>query len=398
MLRAEPPEGWRRIWIVALREIRERGGSRSYRISTVLAVLLVVTLVILPTLIGRSKTYHVGLTGAVPPGTAAALAVQTKAVGHQLETITYATVGAGERAVRDKNVDVLLIDGTRLEWRSRSDSTLTAAIANAVQAVHVRQQADRLGIPADQLGSLLVPVTLTSRTIGAAQTTDKDANTIGFIAVGALFMTVSFYAGFVLTGVVQEKSNRVAEVLLARMPAREVLAGKVLGIGAVGLAQFALIAVAAGVTVKVMNHADAPNIPADVLAWTVIWFCLGYFFYSVLYAALGATTSRIEDAQAAIAPVTGMMLLAYLAVIYAEENPDAPATVLLSYLPPTAPLVMTYRVALHAAPAWQLVSSALLMTLAIWALIRVAGRIYSGALLRFGRRLPLRDLWRSTPT
>ena len=218
--------------------------------------------------------------------------MQASAADHQLTTTTYATVGEGERAVRDKNVDVLLIDGTRLEWRSTSDSTLTAAIANALQAVHIREQADRLGITADQLRQLLVPMTLTSRTIGAAHTTDEDANTVGFIAVGALFMTISFYAGFVLTGVVQEKSNRVAEVLLARMPAREVLAGKVLGIGAVGLAQFALIAVAAGVTVRVMNHADAPNIPADVLAWTLVWFCLGYFFYSVVYATLGATTSR----------------------------------------------------------------------------------------------------------
>jgi ABC-type Na+ efflux pump permease subunit len=239
VLRAEPPEGWRRIWIVALREIRERGGSRSYRISTVVAVLFVVAVIVLPSLAGKSKTYHVGFTGVVPPGTAAALAVQAKAVDHQLETTGYATVAEGEHAVRDKKVDVLLVDGTRLEWRSTSDRTLTAAIANAVQAVHLRQQADRLGISADQFGQLLVPVTLTSRTIGAARTTDKDANAVGFIAVGALFMTISFYAGFVLTGV----------------------------------------------------------------------------------------------------------------VMYAEENPDASATVLLSYFPPTAPMVMTYRVALHAAPA-----------------------------------------------
>ena len=91
-----------------------------------------------------------------------------------------------------------------------------------------------------------------------------------------------------------------------------------------------------------------------------------------------------------------MMILAYLAVIYTEENPDTFATVLLSYFPPSAPMVMTYRVALSAAPTWQLVSSALFMAIVIWALIRVAGRIYSGALLRFGSRVPLRDLWHST--
>jgi ABC-2 type transport system permease protein len=396
--RAELPEGWRRIWIVALREIRERGGSRAYRISTVLAVLLVVAVILVPSLIRESKTYHVGLTGAVAAGTVAELGIQAGAVGHQLQTSHYATLDQGERAVRDKKIDVLLVDGSRLEWRTGSDSTLTAVIANALQAVHVRQQAARLGIPAGQLAQLLIPVTLTSRTIGAAHTTDKDANTVGFIAVGLLYMAISFYAGFVLTGVVQEKANRVAEVLLARMPAREVLAGKVLGIGTVGLGQFALIAIAAAVTVRLMNHADAPSIPAGVLGWTLLWFILGYLFYSVVYAALGATTSRIEDAQSAIAPITGLMLLSYFGVIYAEENPDAALTVILSYFPPTAPIVMTYRVAVHAAPGWQIITAALVTALAIWAIMRIAGRIYSGALLRFGGRIPLRDLLRSSTT
>lgn len=398
MLRADLLDGWRRIWIVALREIRERGGSRSYRISTVASVLLIIAVIVLPAAAGQTKTYHVGLAGAVPPGTVTALTAQANAPDEKIDTSRYGTVAEGEHAVRDREVDVLLIDGNRLEWRGTPDSTLTAVIANAVQAIHIREQADRLGISTEEVARLLVPVTLTSRSIGTASNADEDANTVGFIAVGALFMMISFYAGFVLTGVVQEKSNRVAEVLLARMPAREVLAGKVLGIGAVGLAQFALIAVAAGITVQVTSQADAPNIPGDVLAWTVVWFVLGYLLYSVVYAALGATTSRIEDAQSAIAPVTGLLILSYLAVLYAQDNPDAPATVVLSYFPATAPMVMTYRLALGAVPTWQIISSALLMVLVIWALVRIAGRVYSGALLRVGGRVPLRDVWRSTAT
>ena len=398
MLRADLLDGWRRIWIVALREIRERGGSRSYRISTVASVLLIIAVIVLPSAAGQTKTYHVGLAGAVPPGTVTALTAQANATDEKIDTSHYGTVAEGEHAVRDREVDVLLIDGNRLEWRGTPDSALTAVIANAVQAIHIREQADRLGISTEEVARLLVPVTLTSRSIGTASNADEDANTVGFITVGALFMMISFYAGFVLTGVVQEKSNRVAEVLLARMPAREVLAGKVLGIGAVGLAQFALIAVSAGITVQVTNQADAPNIPGDVLAWTVVWFVLGYLLYSVVYAALGATTSRIEDAQSAIAPVTGLLILSYLAVLYAQDNPDAPATVVLSYFPATAPMVMTYRLALGAVPTWQIISSALLMVLVIWALVRIAGRVYSGALLRVGGRVPLRDVWRSTAT
>jgi ABC-2 type transport system permease protein len=396
VLRAELSEGWRRIWIVTLREIRERGGSRSYRISTLVGLLLVVAVIVLPALVGTSKSYRVGYTGQTLPGTVAALRGQARAVDHGIAVARYPTIAAGEHAVRDTKVDVLLVDSERLEWRGRSDSTLTAVVANAVQAAQVRQRANQLGISSDKLARLLVPVTLTSRAIGTARTVDKGANTVGFIAVGALYVAISFYAGFVLTGVVQEKANRVAEVLLARMPAREILAGKVVGIGAVGLAQFALIGLAAGVTVQVAGQADAPRVHAGVLAWTVGWFVLGYLFYSVMYAALGATTSRIEDAQGAIAPVTGLMLLSYLGVIYAEENPDAALTLLLSYFPATAPVVMTYRVAVHAAPTWQIITTALVMGLVIWGLIRLGGRIYSGALLRFGGRVPLRELARTT--
>ena len=395
MLRAEYREGWRRTWIVALREIRERGGSRAYRISTVLGVILVVAIVLVPSLLDKSTTYHVGMSGAVPGGTVTALAEQARAVNHDLEVTHYPSVADGERAVRDKKIDVLLVDGTRLEWRTKSDSTLAAAIANAVQAVHIRDQADRLGISSDKLAQLLVPVSLTSRTLGAAHTADKDANTVGFIAVGLMYLAISFYAGFLLTGVVQEKANRVAEVLLARMPAREILAGKVVGIGVVGLTQLAVIGVSAVTTAAFIGDADAPSIPGDVLAWTCLWFVLGYLFYSVLYAALGATTSRIEDAQAAITPITGLMLLSYFGVIYAEENPDAVVTILLSYFPPTAPVVMTYRLAVHAVPGWQMMTAAICMVIAMWGLIRLAGRIYSGALLRFGGRVPLRDLVRT---
>lgn len=395
MLRADVREGWRRIWVVALREIRERGGSRAYRISTVLGVILVVAIILVPSLLEKSTTYHVGMSGAAPDGVVTALVEQARAVNHGLEVTRYPSVADGERAVRDKKIDVLLVDGTRVEWRTESDSTLTAAIASAVQAVHVRDQADRLGISSDKLAQLLVPVSLTSRTLGAAHTADKDANTVGFIAVGVMYVAISFYAGFVLTGVVQEKANRVAEVLLARMPAREILAGKVVGIGVVGLAQLAVIGGAAVTTAAFRGGADAPSIPGDVLAWTCLWFVLGYLFYSVLYAAIGATTSRIEDAQAAIAPITGLMLLSYFGVIYAEENPDAVVTILLSYFPPTAPVVMTYRVAVHAVPGWQMMTAATFMVIAMWGLIRLAGRIYSGALLRFGGRVPLRDLVRT---
>lgn len=395
MFRSDRVAGWRRVWIVAQREIRERGRTRGFQISTVVVVLLVVAAIVLPSLGGGTTTYHLGLAGTVRTGTVAALHAQASAAHRRIDTTTYATVADGERAVRDRKVDALLVDGSRLEWRRQSDSALTVLVANAMQAVQVREQARRLGISTDQLEQLLVPAALTNRRIGTARTADDETQTVGLVAVGLLFFAISMYGSFVLTGVVQEKSNRVAEVLLARMPAREVLAGKVLGIGALGLAQFALVAATAAITVRAVGDADAPNVPGSVLAWLVVWFVLGYAFYSVVYAALGALTSRLEDAQAASTPVTVLLVSCYFATLFTQDNPDATATTVLSFLPPIAPLTVPLRVALGTAPAWQVLASALVTIAVTWVLVRGAGRVYTGALLRVGGRVAVRDAWRS---
>ncbi len=395
MWRADRVEGWRRVWVVAHREIRERGGSRGFLISTVIVVLLVVAGIVLPSMVsGGTSSYHLGVAGDVPAGTVEAVSWQAKAVDIQIKTTTYGTVADGERAVRDKQVDALLVDGSRLEWRRASDSELTALVTNAMQAVNIREQSQRLGISAEQLDQLLVPVTVTSRRIGTISTADDETQTVAMIGILLLFSAITIYGSFVLTGVVQEKSNRVAEVLLARMPAREVLAGKVLGIGSLGLGQFALIAVAAAISVRVVG-ADAPNVSGSVLAWLVVWFVVGFAFYSVVYAALGALTSRLEDAQSASAPVTYLFIAFFWATLFVQDYPDGVAATLLSFFPPTAPLTMPMRFALGAAPTWQVIASALLTSAAAFALVRVGGRIYSGALLRVGGRVPLREAWRS---
>jgi len=394
--RADRLQGWRRIWIMARREIRERGRSRGVLISTAVAVVLVVGAIIVPSLIAGTTTYDVGLAGAVPQGTASALTAQAAAADRQVDVHHYASVVDGEQAVRDRTVDVLLVDGTRLEWRGQPDSTLAGLVSGAVQSVQVRVQAARLGISTDQLGQLLVPVALSNRQVGGAGTVTPEALGVAIVALVALLMAISFYGSFVLTGVVQEKANRVAEVLLSRMPAREVLSGKVLGIGVVGLAQVSVIALTAALTVRFARGARVPHVPGSVLVWMVVWFLLGYALYSVLFAALGATTSRMEDAQAASAPVTILLTVSYfVAVFYVAQNPDSVGSVVLSFFPPAAPMVMTVRIALGAAPAWQVVASVLVTLAATAGIVRIAGRVYSGALLRTGGRVPIRQLWRS---
>jgi ABC-2 type transport system permease protein len=385
----------RRTWIVAAREVRERSRTRTFRLTTLLGVVGVAALIVVPSLVsGGTTTYKVGLAGTVPDGTVQALVAQAGAGKVKVRTTPYPTVAAGEQAVRDKKADVLLVDATRLEWRLRPDARLSALVGNAVQVVRIRERAAQQGLSVQQVGSLLEPVALSEHVLGSAAGVDQKARDVAFVAVVLMFVAVSVYGQMVLTGVVQEKQSRVAEVLLSRMRPRELLAGKVLGIGALGLAQFALLAVTAGVAMALVDSVDTPHVAVSVWAWLVMWFVLGYALYSVVYAAFGALASRVEDASSAAAPISVVLFGGYFAALSTLESPDSTLAGVLSFIPATAPMAMPLRMTLTHVPVWQVLVAAALTGVTVWLLVRFAGRVYSGAVLRTGTRIPLRAAWR----
>jgi ABC-2 type transport system permease protein len=388
-------EGLRRIWVVADREFVERYKTRAFQLSTLAVVLAMAALIVLPALLsGDAKTHRIGLAGAVAEGTSDAITAQARAADLRVSTRSYDTIATGEQAVRERKVDVLLVDSTRLEWRRQSDAGLATLLANAVQAVHIRDRAAQLGLSMEDVASLLAPVALSSRELGSGPGLGESAQDVAMIATILILLAVTMYGNLVLTGVVQEKQTRVAEVLLARMPPRELLAGKVLGIGAVGLVQFALIIATAAISLRAVDAADTPHVGTSVWVWLVLWFVLGYAFYSVVYAAFGALASRVEDASSIAAPVGVLIFASYFAAMAAVESPESTMTRVLSFVPATAPLVMPVRLTLAAVPTWEVVAAALLTACTVWVLVRLAGRIYTGAVLRTGTRIPLQVAWR----
>ena len=214
-----------------------------------------------------------------------------------------------------------------------------------------------------------------------------------------MFIAINMFGQFVLLGVMEEKSSRVVEVVLSRARPSEVLAGKVLGIGLLGLAELVALGAAALVTVRLVDvpGLDAlPSIGATAVVTMLAWFVLGYTFYAVLYAALGATVSRQEDVQGAAMLPTLLLLPGYFVGLVGLQDPTNAWTHMFSLLPIWAPIVMPARIALGVAPWWEVGLSVALVVLSAWALIVLSGRIYAGAILRIGRKVPLRDAWRST--
>jgi ABC-2 type transport system permease protein len=204
---------------------------------------------------------------------------------------------------------------------------------------------------------------------------------IGFAAALSLYLTLAIYGHWVLTGVVEEKSTRVVEVLLGLVRPYELLAGKTIGILIVAIAQL-LIAVLAAVLAILITGASLPGVAADVVIAAVPLYLAGLVLYSLIYAALGATVSRQADAQSASTPVAILLLVPYLySAIFIPQAPDSVIAKVLSVFPLTSPMIMPARVASGDPSTIELAACYLLLIPAIVLVALIGGRIYSGVIL-----------------
>jgi ABC-2 type transport system permease protein len=389
--------GLRQGWLVAQRELRERSRSKAFLAGLALMLVVVVAAIVVPDVVGDAGpvTRDVGVTGATPEGLPRAIVEQGEAVEVTVRVHHYDDEASGEDAVRDEDIDVLVVDGRRLAWRGEVDERLSIVVTGAIQVDAVQQRAASAGIDPDELLALVAPVPVEDVELGLVAGRSPDNETAAAVMSTLLLLAIVTYGNLVLTGVVEEKTSRVIEVLLARMPARNLLTGKVAGIGLLGFGQFALTAVAALVAAMVVDSVDIPAVSAGVLAWVVAWFVLGYALYAMAYGALGSLASRAEDASSAAGPVSYVLIAAYWASLVAVgEDPDSGWSLLASFFPLTAPFAMPGRVALGVTAGWEPVLSAALSLAAIAGLVVFAGRVYTGAMLHSGPTLRLRDAWR----
>jgi ABC-2 type transport system permease protein len=390
--------GLRQGWLVARREMRERSRSRAFRAGIVIMLVLVVAAIALPELLkGGSVTKHVGFTGATPAGLPALVVDQAKALDVTVRLHHYDDLATGESAVRHQKVDVLVVDAQQLKWRGKPDEWLRAIVTGSIQLVVLQQRAAAAGIDPRQAVALLAPVTVTNQELGLVSGRSPDNEAAAYVMSILLFVAILMYGNLVLTGVAEEKASRVVEVLLARIPARNLLAGKVTGIGLLGFAQLTATALVALVTAMAVGSLHLPAVTAGVLAWVIAWFVLGYAMYAMAYGALGSLASRAEDASTVAGPASYLLIAAYWAAYFAvATDPQSGWSKLASIFPATAPFAMPGRIALGAATWWEPLAATAVTLAAVAGLVVLAGRVYTGAILHRGTTLTLRDAWRGT--
>jgi len=382
----------RLVRLVAGREISTRVRDKAFLISSVIILLLVIGAMAFQVVVASgSSKLTVGVVGdqaVVGP----VLRQQGKAIGDDVTVVVLPDEAAARRAVTNGDVDGALLDPTggapELLVNRSADGRLQAVVQGAVSQVALGRALAQAGV-----GAVDVPkTTVTALAPNADQTGERTG--VAIISVVVLYTLLALFSQFVAQGVVEEKSTRVVELLLATLRPWQLLAGKILGLGVLGLVQIVVVALIGVVGAVAFGVVSFPAQLIGTVVAVVAWFVLGYALYAAVFAAAASLVSRQEDLPSVITP-TSMLLFAGLFIsIRAATDPTGGLALVTSFIPGLSPLVMPVRQAAGGVAWWEVLLAVVLMLVGIAVVVRLGGRIYAGALLRTSGRITLREALR----
>jgi ABC-2 type transport system permease protein len=389
---------WQAVSLVAGREIRTKMRSKAFIITTVATLVLLIGFALVMKTAGGGSDATVGFTQQN-----AALAQPLKAVadtvGESVDTQTVPSEQAGRDKVADESLDALVVgDGqtVRVVVKKDIDDGLRNAFNVLAGQVALNQEITRLGGDPTQVNAAVADASVEVEELEEPYPYDPQQLVLGIIAGVLIFMSLQINGQMVAQGVVEEKSSRVVELLLSTIRPWQLMAGKVLGIGLVGLVQMAVIGgggMAAAVALDVLTIST--DAAVGTVVWLVVWYLLGFLMYSLVFASLAALVSRQEDIGGVIAPALMFVILGYvLGISVLPSDPDNSMVEGFSLIPVFAPTMMPIRLAMGGVPAWEAALSVGLVVALIPALVWLAGKIYANAVMRSGARVKLTDALR----
>ena len=393
------------LWLVTKRELRERGRSKGFIISSVLTVAILLGIILIPQALGGdAATFEIGAVGEgneqiveAARQVEAGLAADEETEPDVFEVTEFSTAEEGEASLRRGDIEVLLIDGTSavVAQQGFGGNELVDRLQQAAGASRLQELMAENEQVASEVVEVLSNDPLEERSLSGPGSDNADSSVIAYAGLVLLYIAILTYGNTVLTGVTEEKNNRVVEVLLATLQPWQMLGGKVLGIGILGLAQFALTMAAAFAAIRITGVVSLPAFDLETVGVLVLWFLIGFGIYAALYAAAGSLTSRTEDAQSAALPMTMLAVVGFFVSFSVLDDPSSFVARITTFTPFTAAFVVPIRNSLGAI-SWAEHALAVVVALgAIVLLVVLAARIYAGGLLRFGSRVRIRDAWRA---
>jgi ABC-2 type transport system permease protein len=429
----------RNTWLIIQREYLERVRQRSFLVLTLLLPAIIVGAFVIPSKLSKmknSKTQRLVVVTSTPQF--------GEIVRQQLVAGTKPGEGVSADADADKDKDVDDDDKPSRDYAIEVDSNSSepeqAALRNRVtsgdidgylwlsddavaarkvtyygretggfiEKAWLRGQLDRAilleelaqrGVGGAQADELLKPVKLETMHLEAGRETkanDRGAFFAVLIMVMLLYMAVIFYGVSVMRAVLEEKNSRVMEVMLSSATSTELMAGKLIGVGAVGLTQIGIWIVMAGVYALPALAASASTgeirIAPLTLAAFALFFLFGYFLYSSIYAAVGAVITSEQEGQQLQFIILLPLIVAVFMMGPVMRAPDSPVAVWTSMVPFFSPVLMYVRIAVQPPPVWQIALSLVLLVVTIAGILILCARIYRIGILMYGKRPTLPEI------
>jgi ABC-2 type transport system permease protein len=382
----------RAAYLVARREVRERLRSKAFRVSTAVTLLVIVAVVVLSSVVGGGgrTTYDVAVLGGDARSIADVAAAQARGLDARIDVHTVPDEAMARQQVRDGDVDAAILGGTL--FAHDASSTITGIIQGANRVVQGEEALRTAGVPESQIDAVLDPAALPVRTVGSAE--QSGAKAVAFIGVLLLYLAILTFGYALAGGVVEEKSSRVVEVVLATIRPRALLTGKVVGIGLVGAIQVGLVVLVGAGLALALGTVDLPDTTLGTALLVGLYFVLGYAFYAWAFAVVGSMVSRSEDVQSVSSPLMLLIVGGYLLSFTVVGNAGGTLATVCALVPPIAPMTVPAIAAQGQLSTGLLLGSIAILLVSTFVLSRLAARIYEGAVLRTGAPLTWRDVAR----
>ena len=413
-----------KIAAVIHREYLAHVRSKGFFIATLLAPVLMSAMILLPGLLATMSTGEqwtvsvIDPTGRIFPSLQEALGDTLKdgrpafilrdvTVGpEELETVKAALSDrvAGKSLSGYLVIDPQILSAGKAEFYAANvgDFNTLGRIEDALDRIVVELRLNEEGLDAERIGRLTRSIEL--KTLKVSRTGQEESGfgrmfQTTFLFVFFLYMTILLYGVTVMRGVIEEKSSRIVEILLSSLKPSQLMAGKILGIGCVGLTQYA-IWIAFGLLLTTLGAAYlglggiVAAIPPTTFLYFILFYLLGYFLYATLYAGIGAVCTPEQEAQQSQFPVIAMLIVPLLLITMIIKNPDGIASTVLSLIPFFSPMLMFLRINVGAPSMGQILGSIALLLAAIMVMIWVVARIFRVGLLMYGKKPSLPEVLR----
>lgn len=425
---------WKRIKLIASREIRTRIATRSYRISLVLQVIIVALLALSPVIIAKftagddaPTTERIAVVDDADVDAATqlegALRILDTNADTRYEVSTIDSADTARETVNNEDVDAAVIvqrvddelEFTIITSSGDVQSSLAQLLVGAASAIAIQDQIDQTGLSAAEVQQVFSPPSL-EMTLANPEAVESDDDEVGdivnyviaYAATIIIFIFVMIYGQWVSQGVVEEKASRIMEIMINAATPRDLLAGKVIGIMITALMQFVPLALTVGIIASLQEligslfglaEEDLFNIDFGAIAWSsmgwfLLYFTLGFLLFGALYAGVGSLVSRQEEVSTAVAPMTTVMMVGYFAALLSLQNPDGLIARICFIFPGTAPFVAMLRLVNGNPAAWEIAASIGGLLIAIVLAMLLAARLYRVGVLMYGQPPKVTEIFR----